>query len=261
MEFKEVIGRRRSIRYFVPYRPVEREKIQTMLEAARLASCAVNATFLRAIVVQRDDLAPEVLEGLKTPVSALNLELAPVHMYFYGDLRTLQESRGNTLKELIEVGALNPSHGWSHAFVDEVVWKQVIEPLTRDPLKLVGAVAVDCGVAICQALLAAFDEGLGACLSAFEPQRAQAAFGVPTHWMPLYAMLVGYPAESWEAGGQRPRPPFGELYFEGRYGNPWRRDPPVVARLTAAKMLQAPAPLPWRQEEIKTLARAFGLPE
>jgi len=35
----------------------------------------------------------------------------------------------------------------------------------------------------------------------------------------------------------------------------------VVARLTAAKMLQDPAPLPWRQEEIKTLARAFGLPE
>jgi len=261
MEFKEVIGRRRSIRYFVPYRPVEREKIQTILEAARLASCAVNATFLRAIVVQRDDLAPEVLEDLKTPVSALNLELAPVHLYFYGDLQTLQESHGNTLKELIEVGALNPSHGWSHTFVDQVVWKQVIEPLTKDPLKLVGAVAVDCGVAICQALLAAFDEGLGACLSAFEPQRAQAAFGVPAHWMPLYVMLVGYPAESWEAGGQRPRPPFGELYFEGRYGNPWRRDPHVVARLTAARMLQAPAPLPWRQEEIKTLARAFGLPE
>src|SRR5262252_4154329 len=71
MEFKEVIGRRRSIRYFVPYRSVERGKIQTILEAARLASCAVNATFLRAIVVQRDDLDPAVLEGLKTPVSAL----------------------------------------------------------------------------------------------------------------------------------------------------------------------------------------------
>jgi hypothetical protein len=116
-------------------------------------------------------------------------------------------------------------------------------------------------VAICQALLTAFDEGLGACLSAFEPQRAQAAFGVPAHWMPLYAMLVGYPAESWEAGGQRPRPPFGELYFEGHYGQPWRRDPDVVTRLKAAKMLQEPAPLSWRQEEIKTLARAFGLPE
>ncbi len=74
MEFKELIGRRRSIRYLVPYCPVEREKIQTILEAARLASCAVTATFLRAIVVQRDDLDAAVLEGLKTSVSALNLE-------------------------------------------------------------------------------------------------------------------------------------------------------------------------------------------
>lgn len=145
MEFKEVVGRRRSIRYFVPYRPVEREKIQTILEAARLASCAVNATFLRAIVVQRDDLDPATLEELKTPVSALNLDLAPVHIYFYGDLRTLRQSRGQTLKDLIDVGALNPSHGWSHAFVDEVVWSQLIEPLTKGPAKLVGAVAVDCG--------------------------------------------------------------------------------------------------------------------
>ena len=31
MEFKEVIGRRRSIRFFDPEKPVEREKIQIML--------------------------------------------------------------------------------------------------------------------------------------------------------------------------------------------------------------------------------------
>jgi nitroreductase len=261
MEFKEVIGRRRSIRYFLPYRPVERAKIQTILEAARLASCAVNATFLRAIVVQRADLAPEVLEELKTPVSALNLELAPVHIYFYGDLRTLRESCGQTLKELIEVGALNVTHGWSHTFVDEVIWAQVLAPLSKDPVKLVGLVAVDCGIAICQALLTAFDEGLGACLSAFEAAPAKVAFGVPDHWMPIYALLLGYPAESWEAGGQRPRPPFDELYFEGHYNHPWQRDPQVVAQLQAAKMLQDAAPLPWRLAEIKTLARAFGLPE
>jgi hypothetical protein len=52
MEFKEVIGRRRSMRYFVPYRPVEREKIQTILEAARLVSCAVNPTFSDASMEQ-----------------------------------------------------------------------------------------------------------------------------------------------------------------------------------------------------------------
>jgi hypothetical protein len=35
----------------------------------------------------------------------------------------------------------------------------------------------------------------------------------------------------------------------------------VTEQLKAAKMIQAPAPLPWRKEEIKALARMFGLPE
>jgi nitroreductase len=35
MELKEIIGRRRSIRIFATYRPVERAKIQKMLEAVR----------------------------------------------------------------------------------------------------------------------------------------------------------------------------------------------------------------------------------
>lgn len=261
MEFKQVLGRRRSIRYFQPWRPVEREKIQTILEAARIASCAVNASFLRAIVVERDKLEPEVLESLKTPVSALNIELAPVHIYFYGDLQAIERTRGQTLKELVDVGALNPSHGWSHKFVDELVWPQVLEPMTKSPELHRQAVAADCGVAICQALLTAFDEGLGACLSAFNPAIAKDAFGVPEHYLPIYVMLVGYPAESWEAGGQRPRPPFEELFWEGRYGQPYRRDPAVVERLKAEGMLQRPAPLPWRRAEVRALARMFGLPE
>ena len=73
MEFKEVVGRRRSIRFFDPDKPVEREKIQTILETARLASCAVNAHWLRAIVVQRDELPKEKLKQLKAEVTALKL--------------------------------------------------------------------------------------------------------------------------------------------------------------------------------------------
>ena len=71
MEFKEVIGIRRSIRYFDPDRPVEREKIQKILEAMRVASCAVNAHWLRAVVMQRSEIPQEVLDSLKTPVTAL----------------------------------------------------------------------------------------------------------------------------------------------------------------------------------------------
>ncbi|MBI2912581.1 MAG: nitroreductase family protein [Chloroflexi bacterium] len=261
MEFKEVVGRRRSIRFFQPWRSVEREKIQTILEAARLASCAVNAHWLRAIVVERDKLPRETLDTLKTPVSATNIELAPVHIYFYADLGTVPRVKGARLKELVDVGALAPSHGWSHKFVDDFVWPQILEPMTKSPAQHSVGAATDCGVAICQALLCAFDEGLGACLSAFNPGVAKQAFAVPDDWLPLYVMLVGYPAESWQAGGQRPRPPFEELYFEGKQGTPFRRDGAVVEKLKEAQMIQAPAPLPWRRDEIRSLARMFGLPE
>jgi nitroreductase len=258
MEFKQVVGRRRTIRFFEPDKPVEREKIQTILEAARLSSCAVNAQWLRAIVVERDKLERQTLDMLKTPVSATNLELAPVHIYFYGDRSVVPRTRGSTLKELVDVGALAPAHGWSHKFVDEFVFPQILEPASRSPDL---GIAIDCGVAMNQALLTAVDEGLGVCLSAFNPGIAKQAFGVPDDWLPLYVLLVGYPAESWEAGGQRPRPPFEELYYEGKYGTPFKRDEKVTEALKEADMIQAPAPLPGRKEEIRELARRFGLPE
>ncbi|MCH7811235.1 MAG: nitroreductase family protein [Chloroflexi bacterium] len=261
MEFKEVIGRRRSIRFFEPEKPVEREKIQTILEAARLASCAVNAHWAKAIVIERDKLPEEKLERLKTPVAALNIELAPVHIYWYADLSVVTRIEGSRLKELVDVGALAPTHGWSHKFVDEFVYPQILKPMTEGPGYPVGA-ATDAGVAMCQALLTAFDEGLGACLSSFNPAIAKELFNVPDAWIPLYVLLVGYPAESWDAGGQRPRPPFEEQYFEGEYGKPFQRDDAVVEKLKAAKMIQPPATPnnPERIEEIKRLAERLGLP-
>lgn len=261
LEFKEVIGRRRSIRFFAPYRPVEREKIQRILEAARIASCAVNASYLRAVVVDRDAIPSEVLEKIKTPVAALTYELAPAYIFFFGDPEYVIERRGETLKELVDVGALAPTHGWSRRFVDEFVFPQIIIPVLSDPMRRMRATAIDCGIAMCQALLTAFDEGLGACLNGFNADIVKETFDIPDHWIPMYALLLGYPAESWEAGGQRPRPPFEELFFEGRYGVPFKRDPEVVEQLRQAKMLQDPAPFPWRKSEIRALARMYELPE
>jgi nitroreductase len=261
MEFKEVIGNRRSIRFFEPDKPVEREKIQTMLEAARLASCAVNAHWAKAIVIERDALPEDKLEQLKTPVTALNVELAPVHIYWYADLSVVNRIKGSRLKELVDVGALAPTHGWSHKFVDEFVYPQMLKPMTEGPGYAVAA-AIDCGVAMCQALLTAFDEGLGACLSAFNAAIAKEVFKVPDEWVPLYVLLVGYPAESPDGGGQRPRPPFEEQYFEGAFGTPFRRDQAVVERLKQANMIQRPA-TPGnaeRMDEIKRLAERLGLP-
>jgi nitroreductase len=261
MEFKEVVGRRRSIRFFDPDRPVEREKIQKMLEAARLASCAVNAQWARAVVAFRDDLTEEQMTRLKTPVAALNVDLAPVHVHWFNDLGIVNKIQGSRLRELVDVGALAPTHGWSHKFVDEFVYPQILRPMTNSPGYPVIS-TFDVGGAMTQALLTAVDEGLGVCLVTLNGEALKEIFKVPADWIPLPTILVGYPAESWDGGGQRPRPPFEELYYEGEYGKPFKRDEKVVEELKAAKMIQEPAKPhdPKRIEEIKALAQKYGLP-
>jgi nitroreductase len=90
MEFKQVIGLRRSIRYYQPYRPVERAKVQTILEAARLCSQAINSNWAKAIVVNRDDMAPEDREALKVPTTTAQLDMAPAWIFWYGDMAAPQ---------------------------------------------------------------------------------------------------------------------------------------------------------------------------
>ena len=190
MEFKEVIGRRRSIRFFDPDKPVEREKIQTMLEAARLASCAVNAHWLKAIVMDRDYIPEDMLDKLKTPVLNVQLDLAPIHIYFFVDLGVINRIEGSRLKELVDVGALPPTHGWSHRFVDELVYPQILKPLTEQPA-YASVAAADAGMAAGQALLAGVDEGLGVGLNTPNPEHIQEVLGVPDDWMMLWVLLVG----------------------------------------------------------------------
>ena len=260
MEFKEVIGSRRSIRYYQPYRPVEREKVQIVLEAARLCSRAVNADFAQAVVVNRDDLSEEDRESLKTPTTTAQLDLAPTWIFWLID-PTAPKVGQTSLKQLVDAGALTPSHGWSYNYVDNVVWPQVLQPIMSDPGTAMAVAGVEAGLAMCQALLAAVDEGLGTQLTALNGANAHRILGIPDHLVPIWIQLLGYSAESPEAGGQRPRSPFEQAFFEGRYGTPFERDQEVVEKLTKERMLQPPAPLPWRRDELRALSRMFGLPE
>jgi nitroreductase len=260
VKFKEVIGRRRSIRFYQPYRPVEREKIQVLLEAARLSSRAVNADFAQAIVVNRDDLSEEDRESLKTPTTTAQLDLAPVWIFWLID-PTAPRVGQSSLKQLVDAGALTPSHGWSYSYVDNVVWPQVLQPILADAGTAALVAAVEAGLAMNQALLAAVDEGLGTQLTALNAANASRILGIPEHLVPIWIQLVGYPAEDPEAGGQRPRAQFEKAFFEGRYGQPFERDPAVVDRLKAEGMLMREAPYPWRKDELRNLSRMFGLPE
>ena len=91
-----------------------------------------------------------------------------MHIYTFVDMGAYLGAQAR-LKKLVDVGALNATHGWSHKFVDDFVWPNILKPLAEganQPL-VAAAAASDAGIAICQAMLAGVDEGLGVCLSAF----------------------------------------------------------------------------------------------
>src|SRR5512139_2964379 len=110
MELREVIGRRRSIRFLLPYKPVEPEKIQRMLEAARLASHWGNVQSLRAVVVFRDT----------APIDGFQIRLAPVVIVWYLDTTAVDE-QADRLRELLRAGALGFGEGKHEALEKQLI--------------------------------------------------------------------------------------------------------------------------------------------
>lgn len=256
MELFEVIGRRRSIRFLLPFKPVEREKIQCMLEAARLASHWGNIASLRAIVIERDKASKEVWDALPSPVGGYQVPLAPVVIVWYIETGATAEI-GSRLRELIDVGAV----GYGDNKRDEAETKLIpIMEAASEILRAPGLGEVDCGQGIAQATLVAFALGLGTCcLGTGDPDGVRRKLGLPDTCRVLVSQTVGYPAEQPEAGGQRPRPPFEDMFRLNSYDEPFPRADAVVERLVEDKMIQTPAPLPWREEELLYLRRALEL--
>ncbi|GAB4336148.1 MAG: hypothetical protein Kow0010_23880 [Dehalococcoidia bacterium] len=264
MEFKAAVGALRTFQYFEPFRPVERAKVQTILEAGRLASRAVNTAFSKAIVAYNASLTAEEREALKTPLSATLFDVAPVYVFWYYDMdarrRAVQEKKWPTVASgaLVEIGALGPPHGWSHRYVQNVILPEVLTPgLDAGPQR---GGNPDAGVAMAQGVLAAIDEGLAVCLAPFNEKGARDVLRAPETWEPVMAMFVGYPAESREAAGQEPRPAFESMFFEQAADQAFVPDPDVRERLRAAGMIQRPAPVPWREREVRALSRMLELP-
>jgi hypothetical protein len=119
---------------------------------------------------------------------------------------------------------------------------------------------MDVGQAIAQATLVAYDEGLATCLmSSPRIDRIGKLLDLPDTAAPVAIQAVGYPAESWEAGGQTPKPPLGELSFEHTRATPFVPDPEVDEELKREKLIQEQAPLSWREAELQYVMKALGL--
>jgi nitroreductase len=260
MELKEAIGRRRSIRFLLPHRPVERQKIQRMLEASRLSSFWGNVNALGAVVIERQSARQEVLDAIPpgTAIGGWQFRLAPVLIVWFVDWRAL-EVQGDRLHELVDSGAAGVERDASHRYLDERLIPFFKAAMAN--IKAGGTTHLDCGQGIAQATLVAFEQGLGTCLLGIPLQKKlKRALELPDECDILVVQTVGYPAESPEAGGQRPRLPFEQRYYLNRYAETFPRDPEVVEGLKRDKMLQKPAPLPWRWAELEYLARALDIP-
>jgi nitroreductase len=257
MELREVIGRRRSIRYMRPYRPVERDKIQRMLEAARLASHWGNVGGLRAVVVERHTAPQETLDALFAPVAGFQIRRAPVVIVWYFDAAAVDD-QSNRLRELLDAGALGVGPDKKNDLEEKII--PFFEAI-REMLKGPGLNEVDCGQGIAQATLMAFEQGLGTCcLGTANTEQIGLNLGLPESCRVLLLQTVGYPAESWEAGGQRPRQQFEELFHLNSFGEAFPRSEEVVEELTDDKMFTPPAPLPWREAELEYLNEALDIP-
>jgi nitroreductase len=256
MELRDVIGRRRSIRFLDPDRPVEIDKIQRMLEAARLASHWGNVQSLHAVVVMKDSATPEVIDALQAPIAGFQIRIAPVVIVWYLETAAVDE-QGDRLRELLEAGALGFGPDKKRALEEQLI------PLfgsLLESLKAPGLGEVDCGQGIAQATLMAYEQGLGTCcLGTPYGEKIRTNLGLPDSARVLLLQTVGYPAEEWQAGGQRPRRPFEQIFSLNTHGNAFPRSPEVVDELTRDGMFTAPAPLPGREEELEELKTRLGL--
>ena len=86
LDLFDAIGSRRAIRYFQPYRPVERWKIEMIFEAGHRSSRAINGSFIKTVAVERDSMDPATREALKTPTNTADLDMAPLYLFTYARL-------------------------------------------------------------------------------------------------------------------------------------------------------------------------------
>jgi hypothetical protein len=116
------------------------------------------------------------------------------------------------------------------------------------------------GQAVGTATAAAVGLGVGTILIAFgrKPGGVEKTFGLPPHYRFTWGQAVGYPLESPDAGGQRPRLRYEKLFHDNAFGVPLQSDPATVEMLRHKGLIQEQAPLPGRLEEVVGIAERHG---
>lgn len=210
MELSEVLRRRRMVREYDPDRPVSVESLETVTAAALRAPSAGFTQGVSLLVLDdpadRDGFweataSPESASGSGPSRWMVGMQTAPVVVVVWTD-------KAAYLARYAEA-----DKGWSDR--DESRWSA--------PYWF-----VDAGMAAMAVLLAAVDEGLGACFFGVPPERVEdlrTRFAVPTDQIPVGALTLGHPASGRALTGsptRRSRRDPAELIHHGRWTTPVR---------------------------------------
>ncbi len=157
-DFLDLVYHRQSDRAFDVSRPVEKEKIERILEAACLAPSACNAQPWHFIVVDDPELKNKVADATSEKLLGMNhfTKQAPVHIIVVEEKVNLTSGIG---------GWVTDKH---FAFLD-------------------------IGIAAAHIVLAARSEGLGSCiLGWFDEKKMRKLLNIPSSKRVLLDIVIGY---------------------------------------------------------------------
>jgi nitroreductase len=256
-DFMDVLGSRRSCRFYDPDRPVEDEKIQAICQAARTASHMGNANAVTVTIVKKQetkDAFTQIVSNFNIPMA----KMAPVSLVFALDRKWWFKGLPEMLPKIFKLGAINPSHGWSLDNIEN----STLPRLTTFPDPVVSyMLSCETGMAMASAQLMCTALGLGCCAYAGIPPKIGELLEFPETAQFVWAMAVGYPGESVESMGMRPRRPYGDIIYAEKFGEPAVEDPATNAELEKLGVLRAESTLsPERLAAINTAAEQMGLP-
>ncbi len=109
MKFNDLINKRQSNRAYLA-KPVEKDKIEQCIEAARLSPSACNSQPWKFIIVDKPDLKSKIAQTTSNSLLPLNhfTNQAPVHVVLVNEGSNFTATLGNKIKNrnfsLIDIG-------------------------------------------------------------------------------------------------------------------------------------------------------------
>jgi nitroreductase len=206
MDVSSAIMKRVSIRRFKPA-PVEKVKIEKVLEAGRRAPSWGNTQPWRFIVVQdkakREELARAC--GGQPTIGA-----APVVIVCCATIDDFtRKGHGDALKSLIPVGAM------TEELMNIVLQSDVFAPYLRGEAFMAVKAGEQLMIAVAYMTLEAVNQGLGTCwVGAITPKEVHKVMNLPDNIFVHSLLPLGYPDED---PGPRPRKDISKIVFWEKY--------------------------------------------